>query len=254
MYQKYLNKEMDDYSEEDDPFWEPLEDLFIGIAPAFLRALAYHLDIDEELKIMDFFGDELGTINVKLVPCSSSKIKSGISSAAVDSDEVRFIEDPRELIGKRYHFKIMLHSLNLYNSDPAKQNFTVYYRVFKESELTAASVGMNKTHTRICSIDQITHEHLDYFNTDFICFMVYCSQVKKESKTSFGVSSLFFPLANLNFASNTNSASTRRYSRLSVEELNDISKLKTDLTILQRGLDSFMQKDKRLAVSFSAKG
>ncbi|CAH8870415.1 unnamed protein product [Trichobilharzia szidati] len=239
MYQKYLNKEMDDYSEEEDPFWEPLEDLFIGIAPAFLRALAYHLDIDEQLKIMDFVGDELGTVNAKLIPCSSSNIKSGISSAAVDNDEVRFIEDPRELIGKPFHFKIMLHSLNLYNADPAKRNFTVYYRVFKESELTAASMGMKKTHTRICSIDKITHEHLDYFNTDFICFMVYCSQVKKQSKTSFDTSY-------------TNSASTRRYSRLSVEELSDISKLKTDLTVLQRGLDSFIKKDKRLAVIYKS--
>ncbi|CAH8641333.1 unnamed protein product [Heterobilharzia americana] len=165
MYQKYLNKELEDYSEDSDPFWEPLEDLFIGISPAFLRALSYRLDVDEELKIMDFVGDEIGTISVKLIPCTSPMSISAKPSSTVntyDLDEVKFIEDPRELIGKPYHFKIVLHSLNLYNSDQSQQKFTVYYRVFKEAQLTKASIESNKMYTRLCSMDVITQEHLDY--------------------------------------------------------------------------------------------
>ncbi|CAH8290500.1 unnamed protein product, partial [Schistosoma turkestanicum] len=107
MYQKSLNNQLEDYLQESDPFWEPLEDLFIGIAPAFLRALAYRLDVDEEVKIMDFIGDELGTINVKLIPCSASNSKSPLPSDSTSNkkDDVTFIEDPRQLIGKPYSFK-----------------------------------------------------------------------------------------------------------------------------------------------------
>ncbi|CAH8618590.1 unnamed protein product [Schistosoma intercalatum] len=236
MYQKSLSKQLEDYLQESDPFWEPLEDLFIGIAPAFLRALAYRLDVDEELKIMDFIGDELGTINIKLIPCSVSNSKSALPSNNASSnkkDDVTFIEDPRELIGKPYSFKIILGSLNLYVSEQNKHKYTVYYRIFKESELTAAKMESNKLHTRLYSIDQITHEHLDYFHSEFICFMIYCSQFEKDVKKTFDV---YSPAPLL----------SRRYSRLSVEELDDISKLKTELTILQRGLDSFSKKDKQL--------
>ncbi|VDP83306.1 unnamed protein product [Schistosoma mattheei] len=111
MYQKSLSKQLEDYLQESDPFWEPLEDLFIGIAPAFLRALAYRLDVDEELKIMDFVGDELGTINIKLIPCSASNSKSALPANNASSnkkDDVTFIEDPRELIGKPYSFKVSI--------------------------------------------------------------------------------------------------------------------------------------------------
>ncbi|CAI2734004.1 unnamed protein product [Schistosoma spindalis] len=236
MYQKSLNKQLEDYLQEADPFWEPLEELFIGIAPAFLRALAYRLDVNEELKIMDFIGDELGTINIKLIPCSASNPKSALPSNNASSnknDDVAFIEDPRELIGKPYSFKIILGSLNLYDSEQNKRKYTVYYRIFKESELTAAKMESNKLHTRLYSIDQITHEHLAYFHSEFICFMIYCSQFEKDVKKSFDG---YLPAPLL----------SRRYSRLSVEELDDMSKLKTELTILQRGLDSFSKKDKQL--------
>ncbi|CAH8572507.1 unnamed protein product [Schistosoma turkestanicum] len=225
MYQKSLNNQLEDYLQESDPFWEPLEDLFIGIAPAFLRALAYRLDVDEEVKIMDFIGDELGTINVKLIPCSASNSKSPLPSDSTSNkkDDVTFIEDPRQLIGKPYSFKVKQN----------KRRYTVYYRIFKESELTTATMEPNKLHTRLYSIDEITHEHLDYFHSEFICFMIYCSQLENDVKKTFHDYSptQLFP---------------RRYSHLSVEELDDISKLKTELTILQRGLDSFLKKDKQL--------
>ncbi|TNN19372.1 Kinesin-like protein, partial [Schistosoma japonicum] len=237
MYQKYLNKQLEDYSQECDPFWEPLEDLFIGIAPAFLRALAYRLDVNEELKIMDFIGDELGTVNVKLIPCSSSALPSNNTTSG--NTDVAFVEDPRELIGKPFNFKIMLSSPNLYDSEQNKCKFTVYYRVFKESELTKVKMEPNELHTRSYSIDQVTLEHLDYFHTEFICFMIYCSQYEKDAKKhhdAYSSGSLF----------------PRRYSHLSVEELNDISKLKTELTILQRGLDLFIEKDKQLDQLYKA--
>nr|AAW24634.1 SJCHGC08596 protein [Schistosoma japonicum] len=105
--------------------------------------------------------------------------------------------------------------------------------------MTKVKMEPNELHTRSYSIDKVTLEHLDYFHTEFICFMIYCSQYEKDAKKhhdAYSSGSLF----------------PRRYSHLSVEELNDISKLKTELTILQRGLDLFIEKDKQLDQLYKA--
>ena len=39
---------------EEDPFWEPAEDVLIGTANVFLQSLAYALDFDDKITITDF--------------------------------------------------------------------------------------------------------------------------------------------------------------------------------------------------------
>lgn len=38
----------------EDRFWEPVEDLLIGTASVFPQCLAYRLDFDDEICIMDY--------------------------------------------------------------------------------------------------------------------------------------------------------------------------------------------------------
>ena len=55
-YQKYLEGEEDimHLKKEDDPFWEPVEDLFMGLANFFLQSLAYCMDFEEKAYISDY--------------------------------------------------------------------------------------------------------------------------------------------------------------------------------------------------------
>lgn len=39
---------------EEDPFWEPPEDVLIGTANVFLQSLSYALDFDDKLSITDY--------------------------------------------------------------------------------------------------------------------------------------------------------------------------------------------------------
>ena len=39
---------------EEDPFWEPPEDILIGTANVFLQSLAYALDFDDKLTVTDY--------------------------------------------------------------------------------------------------------------------------------------------------------------------------------------------------------
>ena len=39
---------------EEDPFWEPPEDILVGTANVFLQSLAYALDFDDKLSVTDY--------------------------------------------------------------------------------------------------------------------------------------------------------------------------------------------------------
>uniref|UniRef100_A0A5K3ENU8 Kinesin motor domain-containing protein n=1 Tax=Mesocestoides corti TaxID=53468 RepID=A0A5K3ENU8_MESCO len=52
--------------QEDDPFWEPLEPLLVGFAPAFLQPLAYGLDYVDRVQISDLDGQSIGKLSVSL--------------------------------------------------------------------------------------------------------------------------------------------------------------------------------------------
>ena len=39
---------------EDDPFWEPVEDLFLGLGNFFLQKLSYRMDFEDKCYITDY--------------------------------------------------------------------------------------------------------------------------------------------------------------------------------------------------------
>lgn len=86
---------------EDDPFWEPLEPLLVGFAPAFLQSLAYGLDYTEQLQISDLDGKPIGKIGVSLQPCLPSGEVPGLEGSAS-----LFVENPKKLLGKPFYFKV----------------------------------------------------------------------------------------------------------------------------------------------------
>lgn len=56
MYQRYLDGDDDVLTlpKEEDPFWEPPEDVLIGTSNVFLQSLSYALDFDDKVVITDF--------------------------------------------------------------------------------------------------------------------------------------------------------------------------------------------------------
>ena len=55
MYQRWMEGEdISKVPKEEDPFWEPPEDVLIGTANVFLQSLAYALDFNDKLSITDY--------------------------------------------------------------------------------------------------------------------------------------------------------------------------------------------------------
>jgi|SRR6218665_334117 len=87
---------------EEDPFWEPVEDALIGTASIFLQSLSYVLDFEDHLTITNFKGQEEGSLTVSISPCASNGRVLG---------EEFYVENPQDLIGQSYNFKV--RTLNL---------------------------------------------------------------------------------------------------------------------------------------------
>ena len=100
MYQAWLDGDQDitQIPKEEDPFWEPVEDALIGTASIFLQSLAYALDFDDCVTIIDYRGKEdQGTLAVHISPCTQNGRQLG---------EEHYVEDPKELLGLPYYFKV----------------------------------------------------------------------------------------------------------------------------------------------------
>ena len=56
LYQRLLDGDetVKTIPQEEDPFWEPPEDVLIGTANVFLQCLSYALDLDDSFTITDY--------------------------------------------------------------------------------------------------------------------------------------------------------------------------------------------------------
>ncbi|TPP58498.1 Kinesin protein [Fasciola gigantica] len=253
LYQKYLSQEATDVSNEADPFWEPLEDRLVGVAPAFLQTLSYKLDVEDRLKIMSIEGDQVGTLDYQLMPCTRSGRPLGeLHPRGLPDSE--FVDQPCELLGKPFHFKIFISDLEL-NDPKDRAQVKILYRVFNEEEWTVvqlppdyfkrgSSILTLLDHERVYNIQQITFEHLDYFENDCLCFLVYTSQTDKP--TDGPMDGVTIPQ---DFSLWMGSVrASRRYSRVCVEELHDVNRLKMDLILMQRDLDRYAAQEETLNI------
>ncbi len=96
-----------------------MEDILIGTAGVFLQSLAYLLDFDDEVGIVDykasfrrilskhnqiyFQGSEQGRLNVSLHPC--------LTNGDILTEEYS-IDQPDQLLNKPYNFKVIFQRLN----------------------------------------------------------------------------------------------------------------------------------------------
>ena len=65
---------------------------------------SYVLDFDDKLAITDYKGQEEGFMEVNITPCTQ---------AGKPLDEEYFVDEPTDLMGKPYYFKVSTYLLEL---------------------------------------------------------------------------------------------------------------------------------------------
>ncbi|ELU02132.1 hypothetical protein CAPTEDRAFT_196619 [Capitella teleta] len=104
MFQKHQAGENVDWPTERDPFYEdPKKEIHIGSVKVWLQSLAYNIEIKEQLEITNFKGQQIGLLNIELIPCD----KKGKEYSDTDN---QFVEDPSKLIGRDLHYIIKIEN------------------------------------------------------------------------------------------------------------------------------------------------
>ncbi|CAF3182883.1 unnamed protein product [Rotaria socialis] len=239
-YQKFLDgdEEILYMSKDDDPFWEPVEEVLLGTANVFLQSLAYSLDFSDEICIVDYKGSEQGRLSINLSPCSSS--------GKVLNDE-QFIDQPEELLNQPFSFKITMRYIEI-SDERHNKGIRIRYKIFNESEFTETNVicrhavCANVKQSRIITVPSIDEDWLNFFQNSSVIFQIFALQ--EESKPNTGLFKMttrdlkrmeqkqdntnLIPVVQPNFASPSD------------------SKLKSELTLLQKKYNRLEQKEKRI--------
>ncbi|XP_046712112.1 kinesin-like protein KIF28P [Silurus meridionalis] len=86
-------------SQDQDPFWDPVEPLHLGSAHLWLHSLAFRLAVDELVEVVGPEGTEEAMLHARIVPCSPEGLPLG-------EDDI--LIDPTELLGKRLDLNLIL--------------------------------------------------------------------------------------------------------------------------------------------------
>lgn len=178
MYHDYECGKDWDVDEECDPFLEdPNAEVRIGTVQVYLQPLAYLVEVREQLEIIDFKGEEVGILNVEIIPCSDS------GHEYTEDDNV-FVDSPEELVGKDMHFVVkIVHCRAL------PQRFTdvrCKYRVFEDqednvTEVVSGTSDPDFNHKKYFSYRPATVQLVEYLSDSYIAFSVWGVQVARTS-------------------------------------------------------------------------
>ncbi|XP_070576240.1 kinesin-like protein KIF28 isoform X2 [Ptychodera flava] len=242
MYQRWLDGDEDvmKIPKEEDPFWEPTEDVLIGSCNAFLQSLGYALDFDDSLAVTDYKGTEEGQMSIVLTPSTQ---------AGKPLDEEMFVDDPQELLGKPFYFKVTVRNCDVNKARYSKGLF-VKYRVFNEAEYTQTptlkgSLSPEWNHSRIVSFPSVTKEHLDYFDSGCITFLLYGVQedVVPDSKL---VKMSTKELREMESKTQRPGLGPRRSTSFGLDSSGDGTQLKAEFVLLQRKYERLEKKERRM--------
>ncbi|KAM5237704.1 LOW QUALITY PROTEIN: kinesin-like protein KIF28P [Ctenodactylus gundi] len=123
LYQRFLDGEDSYVTQEDDPFWDPVEVVHLGSAHIWLQTLAYCMQLEDQVEFLNCDGLEEAVLHIRIGPCSP---------AGQSHDKEDVVIDPLELLGKRMDFQIhIVGCLGVkWLKEDAKRGIQMGYRIY----------------------------------------------------------------------------------------------------------------------------
>ncbi|KAL4221955.1 hypothetical protein ACF0H5_018006 [Mactra antiquata] len=176
MYQNYVEGDQDwDVPQDRDPFWEPADaEKMIGCTHVLLQSLSYNIDLEENLVISDYKGNDQGHLEVAIIPCNKD---------FKPVDEEDFIEDPKELLGKPVYCKITIKSARGLPSNIDKSYCKYKFYLDKDYTVTpeiAGTINPDFNHDNKITLKSATDQFLNYLQDDSLYIEVWGRQKGKN--------------------------------------------------------------------------
>nr|XP_006814113.1 PREDICTED: kinesin-like protein KIF28P-like [Saccoglossus kowalevskii] len=244
LYQRWLDgdEDVNKIPKEEDPFWEPTEDVMIGSCNAFLQSLGYALDFDDGLAVTDYKGTDEGTMYINITPCTQT---------GKPIDEDMFVDDPFELLGKPFHFKVNVKSCDVNKARYSKGLF-VKYRVHDQDDYTqtktlSGSLSPEWNHSKVVSFPSMTKDHLEYFDSGCITFLLYGVQEDTMPDSNLSKMSTKEIREMESIQSKANNMKLRRKdTQFGLDTPSDLTQIKAEYVLLQKKFDRLERKERRL--------
>ena len=175
-----------------------MEDLqgecLIGTSQLYLQPLAYKVEVKEQLSMTDHTGQEIGIINLEVVPCNEQ------GNQYQEHDDV-YVDSPQELLGKPFQFIVKIlgcrglpvkftvstfHILIIFTTKiKLLQDIYVRFRVFVDehytvSEKVSTSVNPNFNFRTIFRFSHTTQQLIEYLKDGSLNFEVWGRQLLKS--------------------------------------------------------------------------
>lgn len=172
-YQKFIDNPnyVDSLAKEDDPFWDPVEDIYLGCSHAWLHSLAYRMPLEEQIAILSHSGMEEGNLQVLIAPCTPNGIVQG--------DDVMIL-DPNELLESR--LDIMIQVQQCVGLRWIKQNSTrgilIKFKFYNERYGHQSRAVWHVVNPRVnfqkhITIDCVDNDFLSYLHTHAVVLEVW---------------------------------------------------------------------------------
>uniref|UniRef100_A0A8C6W6S2 Kinesin family member 28 n=1 Tax=Nannospalax galili TaxID=1026970 RepID=A0A8C6W6S2_NANGA len=169
LYQRFLEGEDSHVTQDDDPFWDPVEVVHLGSAHIWLQSLAYCMKLEEQVEFLNCEGLEEAMLHIHIVPCSPE-------GRAHDEEEV--VIDPLELRGKRIDFQIhIVQCLGVkWLKEDARQGVQMGYKIYDLPKTLYTKAVWKSVNPQIEET-----EFLDYLQTNALIVDLWGLQAQKPS-------------------------------------------------------------------------
>ena len=177
-----LNKK---YPTSADPFYDPLQDVLIGTAVAYLNPMSYIVSVDRPLTILDQRGSAEGELLVNIKP---EVFRDELMENQVDTDEENEPKLEHYMNATlRIHLSIQgARHLDISKCDGVYVEFQFLNEESETRTLSSKEVGTENvtlSYTNVYEYD-ITSELLELIGEDVVEFHVKCKGTEKNAVSS----------------------------------------------------------------------
>ncbi|KAH3819390.1 hypothetical protein DPMN_121123 [Dreissena polymorpha] len=157
--------------EEKDSPWEPADcEKLIGTCHVLLQSVAYNIVIQEKLVISDFKGQDQGHVDIAIVPCTKDFKPVG---------EDKFVEDPKELLGKPLFCIVKITAAQGLPQNIAKSFCRYKFYLDKDYVQTneiSGTINFEFNHEKQVTIKSVTEQFIEYLNNESLYIEVWGRQ------------------------------------------------------------------------------
>ncbi|CAB3985233.1 kinesin KIF28P [Paramuricea clavata] len=162
MYQDFEEGEDWKLPDERDPFTESdSTEVMIGCVEVYLESIGYMIDIREQLTVNDYRGQDVGYLNMEVVPLKED------GKEITENDDI-FIENPTNLTGKKLEFVVKI--LNA-RGIPKKYTdvyckYSLYNSNLHQTTCIAGTTNPDFFHMEKFSFNPCPKEFIDYISKE----------------------------------------------------------------------------------------